>query len=125
MGLQIEDIGELAYGGLVTGLDRWDNREARPLWKKYSTYAYLVPGVVAIGASAMNWMPRYSNWSERISHGFIYGFPSFVMNVVDHYGTTGSGSAVTQAEKLLRQRTTARKPIGQTTKPGFEDVQIY
>ena len=123
MSLVVQDIGELAYGGLVTGLDRWDVKQARTLWKKYSTYAYLIPGIVATAATTMGWMRRYNAWTERLAHGFIYGFPGFVMDVVDHYGTTttAGGRAVRDAESYLK---TQRKPR-QTAAPGFEGLRTY
>ena len=127
--LRMEDVGELAYGGLVTGLKRWDAGRAidsGDIFKKASFWGYLVPGLIATTATAMNWMPRYSAWNERLAHGFIYGFPNFVMELVDSFGE-GAGSTVQDAERFLRERaqTRSRKDIGQSTKPGFEDIEIH
>lgn len=134
--LRLEDIGELAYGGLVTGMTQWDKRriedgriEARELLKKASFYSYLVPGLICTGATAFGWLRRWDAWNERIAHGFIYGFPGFVMELVNAFGGGGVGAsvAVREAERVLARKATtgARRPIGQTTKPGFEDVNIY
>lgn len=128
MSLKVQDLGELAYGGLVTGLQRWDERQARTFWKSYSTYGYLVPGVIATGATAMGWMRRYDPWMERLAHGFIYGFPGFIMSIVDAYGGGGSmekNAAVREAERIARASGNPRRPIGQTAKPGFEGLRTY
>jgi hypothetical protein len=122
MGLAVEDIGELAYGGLVTGLQRWDKTANRTLWKKYSTYGYLIPGGLATAAQAMGWMRQFDSWTSRLAHGFIYGFPGFVMEVVDAYAAPSADKAVKEAETIVRN---ARRRINQTQQPGFEGLRTY
>lgn len=102
--LRVEDIGELAYGGLVVGLKRWDEGRAvgdEEILKKAGFWGYLVPGLFATTSTAMKWMPRQDAWLERISHGFIYGFPGFVMELVDAFGG-GTAAAVREAERIVR-----------------------
>lgn len=134
MSLQVQDLGELAYGGLVTGLGQWDKKrvedgkiEGKELFKKAGTYAYLVPGGISTLATSLGWMRRYDPWTERIAHGFIYGFPGFIMDLVNAFAGGEGVAGVKEAERLLaaaRSRGGA-KTVGQTSKPGFEDVQIY
>lgn len=117
--IRLQDIGELGYGGLVTGLTAWDEKRIaegtiteKDLVKKAGFWGYLVPGSVSLFANAFGWMRRYEPWTERLSHGFIYGFPAFVKDVVDIYKEEGPGargrgkgssSAVREAQKLLAQ----------------------
>lgn len=127
--LKVHDITELAYGGLVTGMNRWDKRRVtdgkitdKDIFKKYGTYAYAVPGVVCTAATAMGWMEKWDAYNERVAHGFLYGFPGFIMDIVDAYGTkTTARSTVSDAERFLRQRT--RERIAQTPGTGFEEVE--
>ncbi len=109
MPLVVEDLGELVYGGLVAGTQRLDAKRIREgkikdkdLVKKWSFYTYLVPGLVSTGAVAFNYMPRYSMWTERLAHGFIYGFPGFVWDLMDIYKTqTASDRIVNEADRVL------------------------
>lgn len=112
--LRIEDTGELVYGGIVTATQWWDDKRiaagtlaAGSFWKKYSTYAYLGIGIVALAMSAFGWMRRYSTWAEHISHGFIYALPGFARQVISSMGgTAGSAGAgaVAQAQAILAAR---------------------
>lgn len=115
--IRLQDVGELGYGGLVTGLVAWDEKRIaegkiteKDLVKKAGFWGYLVPGGVSLFANAFGWMRRYEPWTERLSHGFIYGFPAFVKDVVDIYkeevpgaGVAGAKSspAVMEAQRLL------------------------
>ena len=118
--IKLQDVGVLGYGGLVTGLTAWDNKriedgtiKEKDLVKKAGFWGYLVPGGVSLFANAFGWMRRYEPWTERLSHGFIYGFPAFVKDVVDIYkeepvgaargaaGTAAKNAAVVEAQKLL------------------------
>lgn len=117
--IRLEDIGELGYGGLVTGLTRWDARRVtegkiteKDLAKKAGFWGYLVPGVGCLLANAFGWMRRWEPWTERVTHGFIYGAPGVVMNLVDIFkeaapvGAKGAGSssaAVQEAQRLLAE----------------------
>lgn len=129
--LKVHDISELAYGGLVTGLSRMDRNRVtkgdikdKEILKKYGTYAYAVPGILCTTATAMGWMRRYDAYNERIAHGFLYGLPGFVMDIVDATGEgggAGARSTVRDAEQFLRER--ARTRISQTPGSGFEEVE--
>lgn len=120
--IKLQDVGVLGYGGLVTGLTAWDEKRIeegtiteKDLVKKAGFWGYLVPGGVSLFANAFGWMRRYEPWTERLSHGFIYGFPAFVKNVVDIYkeeeeeagargkgrGSSAANAAVMEAQKLL------------------------
>jgi len=138
--LQVSDISELAYGGLVTGLDRWDKKrledakiDKKDVLKKAGFYGYLVPGVFCTGATAFGFLRKYNPITERVTHGFIYGFPRFVMDMVDAFAeepAAGSKSAALRAAEQIarasaRAAVSAHQSIGQTSKPGFEDVNIY
>jgi len=115
--IKLQDVGELGYGGLVTGLVAWDEKRIaegkiteKDLVKKAGFWGYLVPGGLSLFANALGWMRRYEPWTERLSHGFIYGFPAFLKDVVDIYkeevpGSAGAKSspAVREAQKLLAQ----------------------
>lgn len=119
--LRVQDVGELAYGGAVTlGAYLDDKRVTKgeitstEFWKKYSTWAYLGVGVLAMASSAMGW-PRVRGiepWMENISHGFIYGLPSFALNVFRTSGSTPrvpiSGDAAARANRVLKDRAAAR-----------------
>lgn len=123
--IRLQDVGVLGYGGLVTGLTALDEKRIaegtiteKDLVKKAGFWGYLVPGGVSLFANAFGWMRRYEPWTERLSHGFIYGFPAFVKDVVDIYKEEGAGargagarsSAVKEAQKLLAQAQ-ARKQV--------------
>lgn len=118
--IRLQDVGVLGYGGLVTGLTAWDEKRIedgtiteKDLVKKAGFWGYLVPGSVSLFANAFGWMRRYEPWTERLSHGFIYGFPAFVKDVVDIYkeepvgargaagGAAAKNAAVMEAQKLL------------------------
>ena len=112
MSIKVEDMGPLAYGGVVT-LTNWldqgriDRGELtdKDIMKKFETYGYLVPGGIATVASAMGAMRRWENWLEPIQHGFIYDFPRFLMGVVNAMRTTGGAksAAVKEAQRILNQ----------------------
>lgn len=132
--IRVEDLGELGYGGVVTLTDWWDEKRiasgklaANAMWKKYSTWSYLGIGLVATLMSAFGWMRRYDNWTENISHGFIYGLPGFVRTVIKSTGTAGrpaSGAdAIAQANAILAARREAARQIaggGQATQRTYE-----
>jgi len=131
MSLKVQDLGELAYGGLVTGLAKLDEKRInagtltkKDFLKKASFYGYVVPGVVATAATAMNWMPKQSEWTERIAHGFIYGFPGFIMDVVDSMKTnTTSYNAIAEAERIARASSKRANAIRETPQPGWEGAK--
>jgi len=120
--IKLQDVGVLGYGGLVTGLTAWDEKRIaegtiteKDLVKKAGFWGYLVPGGLSLVANAFGWMRRYEPWTERLSHGFIYGFPAFLKDVVDIYReevpsartARGAGAkpspAVAEAQRLLAQ----------------------
>lgn len=127
--IKLQDVGVLGYGGLVTGLTAWDEKRIeegtiteKDLVKKAGFWGYLVPGGLSLFANAFGWMRRYEPWTERLSHGFIYGFPAFVKDVVDIYreepvaargaaGTAAKKAAVMEAQNLLAAAQ-GRKQVG-------------
>jgi len=125
--IRLQDVGELGYGGAVTGLVAWDKKRIaegtiteKDLVKKAGFWGYLVPGGLSLFANAFGWMRRYEPWTERLSHGFIYGFPAFVKDVVDIYkeevpSARGAGAkssaAVMEAQRLLAAAQ-ARRQVG-------------
>jgi len=113
MSIRMEDLGSLAYGGLVTGMEAWDEKRVtngditdKDIVKKYSTYAFLVPGVVSTACSAMGWGRQWMPWMEKVQAGFLYGFPSFIRDVVTNMGTErrAGSSAVREAQRVLRAK---------------------
>ena len=108
--LRMEDIGPLAYGGLKTGADWWDEQRIADgtltdadIMKKASTYAYLVPGGAATIMSAFGVWRRQEKWLESISHGFMYGFPGWIREVVKTMTPAGAKSAaVREASRIVR-----------------------
>lgn len=135
MALIVQDLGELVYGGAVTGFRRYDQKRVdegkigkKDILKKVGFYTYLVPGLICTGATAFGWLRKWNPWTERMTHGFIYDIPNFTMSLVDAFKEEGAGSLISEAERIAREaaaRRSPRKPVGQTTKPGFEDVQIW
>ncbi len=139
--LRMQDVGELAYGGLVMGAQWLDSDRikkgklvATAIWKKYSTWTFLGIGLIATLMSAFGWMRRYESWAEHVSHGFIFYLPIFVKEMVSNTGTgtgrTGSASAVAEAQKILATRRqgpalNAGIPVNQTLQPEFEGKRIY
>lgn len=126
--LRTEDIGEIAYGGIVTATQWWDEKRitagtlvAGHMWKKYSTYAYLGIGVIALGMSAFGWMRRYGTWAEHVSHGFLYALPGFAKDVITSMtapaAAGSSAGAIAQANQILAARRAAALALagGRTT----------
>lgn len=143
MSMKVQDIGEFAYGGLVVGAEQWDKKRMddgtiteKDVFKKVSTYAYLVPGVAATVVSAFG--PRATRqlepWAEHVSHGFIYDFPRFITNTIMAFRETGGGAgtdakkrAIAEAKKIMAE---TRKQLGgkttdRTYQPEFEEAQKY
>lgn len=122
MSIRKEDTGELAYGGLVTATEWWDQKRIdegkiteKDILKKYSTYAYVVPGGLATIFSAFGVWRRMERWNEHISHGFIYDFPRFLKNVVNAMREGGAGAksaAVREAQRILRDKQRAAALLG-------------
>ena len=126
--IRVEDIGELTYGGLVTAAKWWDGQRmaagtlgGSEIMKKSSTYAYLLPGAGATLLSAFGGLRRQEKWWEHISHGFIYGFPQWVSEVVGamQTGSGAHGDAVRQAQRIL-SNTQKQVSAGQQTSRSFE-----
>ncbi len=108
--IRTEDIGELAYGGLVTALKYFDSKRIaegkltdKAILKKMSTYGYLVPGAGATILSAFGSWRRYNTWLEHISHGFIYAFPGWLTNVVQTMSSNSNAgsAAVREAQRII------------------------
>lgn len=119
--IKMQDLGELGYGGLVTLTQWWDDKRIeegkitkKDVLKKASFYGYLLPGGLCTLTSAFGWVRALKPWDEHISHGFIYGFPGFIKDMVGAMRTErGAGSAaVDEANRIVRQRQAAQKQIG-------------
>jgi len=140
--LRLEDVGAFAYGGIVTGASILDDRRIKDLtitekevFKKMETWAYLGPGVAALLASGMGWLPRQAVWVDKIATGFIYDAPRFMKNVWESQKTTTPGGAQSRAVYEARQRipqpaaqitsgkSTQRYPAEQLTKE-FKGVRL-
>ena len=117
--IRIEDFGEIAYGGVVTLTEWWDNKRidegkigAKDVFKKASFYTYLGVGLTATLMSVFGWMRRYERWSEHVSHGFLYDLPRFAYNLTKALGTASKrgseSSAVQEAQKILNERMRAK-----------------
>lgn len=138
MGMKVEDVGELAYGGLVTGMKKLDENRMmkgqlaeKDILKKFETYAFLIPGVGSTLISAFGWMRRYESWAEHISHGFLYGFPSFVVDTIDALRTGGSSSsakkaAIKEAQRILmaNKQITQGRETSRTYEQEFKKVGV-
>lgn len=110
MAIVMEDVGELAYGGLVTLTEWWDTKRIteakitkKDILKKASFYTYLVIGLAATLASAMNWWRGKERWMEHISHGFIYDLPRQIFNNVQDLRTPPGASTTGAESEALRQ----------------------
>jgi hypothetical protein len=107
--IKVQDIGEMAYGGVVTGAKFWDEQRMKDgkltsneVLKKFETYAYLVPGGAATIMSAFGMMRRQEQWLEHISHGFLYAFPGWLVDVVQSMqGTSSASAAVREAQRIV------------------------
>lgn len=136
--IKMQDIGELGYGGLVTLSTWWDDKRIeegkltkKDVLKKASFYAYLIPGGLCTLTSAFGWVKALKPWDEHISHGFIYGFPGFIKDMVDamREETQGGGSAaraaaVREANKILAEQQRVRalthgRDLGRSYQPEF------
>jgi len=141
--IRIEDFGEIAYGGVVTLTEWWDNKRidqgkigTKDVFKKASFYTYLGVGLAATLMSVFGWMKRYERWSEHVSHGFLYDLPRFAYNLTKAMGTSGrrgsESAAVQEAQKILRERMSARAltqgsgiPAQRTYVPEMEQVGAF
>lgn len=137
----VQDVGELAYGGAVTGLQYWDDKRLakgtitkKDFHKQASFWGYVVPGATCLIMNAVGAARKQEAWTERITHGFIYGFPSFMKNLIttlteEETAVKGGGgaaesTAVLEARRLLEA---ARKeqPLGaRVGAPGRVGVEI-
>ena len=133
MPIVMEDIGELAYGGLVTLTEWWDTDRIakatlvkKDILKKASFYTYLVIGLGATLCSAFNWWTRQARWMEHVSHGFIYDLPRQIYNNVQSLrtppgpSTTGESAAVREARQILASRAAESARANARSKANFE-----
>lgn len=143
MALRLENLGALGYGGVVTLSNWWDQKRIdegkilkKDVFKKLETYTYLVPGVGAIAASAMGWLPRQAAWIDNVAIGFIYDSPRFVKGLIDAFRTETATSTKTrvvrQARQIIQEHEAATRHqlnAGRVTErsyvPSFEKVGAY
>lgn len=114
--IRMQDLGEIGYGGVVTLTNWWDQTriedgrlQKKEILKKASFWAYLGIGLPATLVSAFGWWRRGENWMEHISHGFLYGLPGFVFDMVQSLRATSAGAgtnsdAVRKASEILRRK---------------------
>lgn len=137
MAIRVEDMGELAYGGLVTASKWWDAQRMadgkltdKDILKKVSTYAYLVPGGAATIMSAFGTWRRYEVWLEHVSHGFMYDFPGWLVNVIQSMqGTSSRSAAVREAQRILAGNTSrqisASRETGRSYQQEFRKAVVF
>lgn len=110
--ITVEHTGPVIYGGAVT-LARWyDNKritagtlQNKQIFKKYSTWAYLVPGVASLIATI--WWKKYQGWTDRLTAGFLFGLPGFIYDSArasSGAATTAGAGAVAEAQRILAQK---------------------
>lgn len=116
MALRMQDVGELAYGGAVTLAQWWDSDRIKKgqladkdVLKKAGFYTYLVIGLGATLANVFGWWRRGDAWTERLMHGFIFGLPGFVYEMVktlqtSSVSTHSRADALAQANAILAAR---------------------
>jgi len=113
--IRIEDFGEVAYGGVVTLTEWWDNKRisdgkigSKEVFKKASFYTYLGVGLTATLMNVFGWMRRYERWTEHVSHGFLYDIPRFTYNLAQSMTSGSKGNsksaAVQEAQRILNQK---------------------
>lgn len=128
MAIRKEDLGELAYGGLVTASRWWDeNRMAdgkltdRDILKKAETYTYLIPGGAATLMSAFGTWRRYELLLEHISHGFMFGFTQWLVSTIQSMqGTASKSAAVREAQQIIAQETRRQLGSGRHASRSYE-----
>lgn len=129
--LRVEDIGELAFGGLVTATEWYDKQRIddgklteKDILKKFSTYAYLIPGGAATIMSAFGVWRGMERWNEHISHGFMYDFPRFLKNVVTAMRQGGGAGAraqsVREANRIIQETQRQQLTGGRTTDRSYQ-----
>ena len=112
--IRVEDLSEVGYGGLVTGMEAWDAKRVqagtllpKDVVKSAKFWGYLGPGVAATVMQALG-KRQIEPITERVMHGFMYGLPSFVMQLVEtlkpETSSRAGASAVAQARQILDQR---------------------
>jgi hypothetical protein len=115
--IRVHDLSEVAYGGVVELAEWWDERRIadakitkRDILKKASFWSYLGLGVPATLMSAFGFWRRYELIAEHMSHGFFFGFPGFIRDVVTSMKkeaaapVTAESAAVNKAQEVLRRR---------------------
>ena len=128
MAIRVEDVGEVAYGGLVTASKWWDAQRMadgkltnKDILKKMSTYAYLVPGGAATIMSAFGTWRRYNTWLEHVSHGFMYDFPGWLTGVIQSMqGADARSAAVREAQRIINGETQHQLSAGQHTNRSYQ-----
>lgn len=139
MALRAEALGPLAYGGLVVGANQWDKKRVADgalleadVFKKFSTWTYLVLGGGATAMSAFGMMRQFEPWTEAISHGFIFGFPAFIVDMIGAMsgGTTSSKrAAVQEAQRILKTHrqlgSGAARDVSRSYQREFDKVGVW
>lgn len=125
--IKTEDLGVLGYGGVVTGLEAWDEKRVEEgtltkgdIFKQASFWGYVVPGGVCLLTNALGFMRKYEQWIEPISHGFMYGFPSFMRDLIAALGTEEEGSSAARRRSTPSSQTQqqAQRLLAEARKTG-------
>lgn len=109
--IKLQDVSELAYGGLVLGLAELDAKRIedgtlvpKEVYKSAKFWGYLGPGVASLVMNVLGKPRGMEAVTERVMHGFIYGFPQFIKETVEVVKEAAPGAksaAVKEAERLL------------------------
>jgi len=139
--IKLQDLSELGYGGLVTGLAAWDVKRLeeatyleKEVYKSAKFWGFVAPGVASTVMNVIG-KPRGSEpITERLMHGFIFGFPSFIKETIEAVrveggGTRAKGGAVADAQRLLAQQQAAAqsraKQLAAAQGAGVSNTGIY
>jgi len=120
--IKLQDLSELGYGGLVTGMAALDAKrleeakyDPKDVYKSAKFWGYLGPGVAATVMNVIGKPRGMGDITERLMHGFIYGFPAFIKETVEAVRPPEAGgkrsSAVKEAQRLLASRQAAAKRV--------------
>ena len=126
MAIRVENLGAVAFGGLVTASNWFDEQRMadgkltdKDFFKKWGTYTYLGVGGAATIMSAFGTWRRQERWLENVSIGFMYGLPQWLVDVIQSMGGTASKSAaVREAQRIL-------SASGRQLGPGSQTARTY
>jgi hypothetical protein len=119
--IRVENLGAVAYGGLVAASKWWDEQRMadgkltdKDFFKKMGTYSYLGVGLTSTIMSAFGTWRRQEAWLENVSIGFMYGLPQWLVDVIQSMGGTASKSAAVREAQRILSASGRQLPAGQT-----------